>query len=58
MRVVRRKAEKNERRWDRYGEFRSLAFAEGWIMYRRKGAATGAMPLKEWDALSDKPITK
>lgn len=46
-----RKIEKNERRFDQYGEFRLLAAAEGWVMYRRKGAATGAMTLKEWDAI-------
>lgn len=46
-----RKVEKNERRFDRYGEFRLLAAAEGWVLYRRKGAATGAMTIREWDDL-------
>lgn len=46
-----RKWDKNERRFDQYGEFRLLAAAEDWVLYRRKGAGTGAMTLKKWDSL-------
>lgn len=32
-------------------ELRALVSAEGWVMYRVKGAGTYTMPLKEWEAL-------
>lgn len=47
-----RKWDKNERRFDRYGEFRLLAAAEGYVLFRRKGCVPGVMPIDEWDALA------
>jgi hypothetical protein len=47
-----RKWEAGERRFDRYGEFRLMAAAEGFVMYRRKGCCTGVKTIQEWDALA------
>lgn len=56
MRKVRRAATVGEVRYDEYGQFRCMAFAEGWIMFRRFRGGTGAMTLREWNALSVVPI--
>lgn len=47
-----RKWEVAERRFDQYGEFRLLAAAEGYVMYRRQGICTGVKTIQEWDALA------
>lgn len=47
-----RKEFKDERRFDRYGEFRSIAFAEGHVMCRRKGRMVVVMSQEEWDAMA------
>jgi len=38
-------------REDRYGPFRLMAYAEGYVMARRKGCAPFVCPLAEWVAL-------
>lgn len=43
--------EKGERRFDQHGEFRLLAAADGYVMYRRPGISTGVKTIQEWDAL-------
>lgn len=44
--------EKGERRFDQRGEFRLLAAADGYVMYRRPGICTGVKTIQEWDALA------
>lgn len=36
-------------------ELRYMASAEGWVMYRVKGASTGVMSRHEWDKLERRP---
>jgi hypothetical protein len=38
---------------DRYGEFKCLACAEGWVMARRKGCAPAVFPMDIWHAYRD-----
>jgi hypothetical protein len=60
MMVVRKIAKpdyKNaERRYDQFGEFRLMARAEGYVMFRRKGCAAHVMTEAEWDRLSKQPV--
>lgn len=53
-----RKVDKNEKRHDQYGEFRLMTAAEGYVMFRRKGAMACVMSIKEWDALARWPCTE
>lgn len=60
MRVVRRRQRpdyKNaERRYDQYGEFRLMARAEGYVMFRRKGRTACVIAEEEWDKLAREPL--
>lgn len=44
-----------ERRYDRYGEFRWMTEAEGYVMCRRKGCGPFVLTRREWDALARRP---
>jgi hypothetical protein len=46
---------KAERRYDRYGEFRLMAEADGYVMARRQGRMPFIVKRKEWDAWARKP---
>lgn len=54
MARIERKA--GEVRWDRYGEFRAMAFADGYVMFRRPRATPYVVSVKEWDSWSRKPL--
>lgn len=61
MRVVRKRYRpdyKNaERRYDRYGEFRLIVRAEGYVMFRRRGRAVRVMSEADWDKLAREPVS-
>lgn len=40
-----------ERRYDRYGEFRCLAHAEGYLMVRRFGRGVSIMSVEQWNKM-------
>lgn len=47
-----------ERRYDRYGQFRILARIEGSVVCRRKGLSVVVMSEREWQGLSEHPISR
>jgi len=46
---------KGERRWNRHGELRLMAEAEGYVMVRRLGAAPFVCSRREWMAFAEQP---
>ena len=45
-----------EKRYDRYGEFRLITEAEGYVMARRKGCTPFLITRTEWDSFRRYPI--
>lgn len=45
-------------RYDRYGEFKCMAVADGYVMYRRPFSMPFVMTIREWQALSKHPVEK
>lgn len=44
--------QRGERRYDKHGEFRVMAFVDGWVMARRPQCVPKLFTLQQWMALS------
>lgn len=42
---------RTERRYDKFGEFRVLAEAEGYLMVRRRGCGVSVMTVADWERM-------